>query len=163
LLNSLIRPLNVPEPDRLVRIFSGRLGASYEMSYPNYVDLRGSAQSFSELTVYSSPQPMNLGWVGQKGAASSERVWGTVVSGNYFKALGISAAIGRTFAPDEDRIPGLRPVIVISHRLWKEKFNGDVSVVGLAIKLNGHPFEVIGVAPDRMLRAGVLLSNDLWV
>src|SRR5262249_55580595 len=129
LLNSLIRPLNVPEPDRLVRIFSGRLGASYEMSYPNYVDLRGSAQSFSELTVYSSPQPMNLGWVGQKGAASSERVWGTVVSGNYFKALGISAAIGRTFAPDEDRIPGLRPVIVISHRLWKEKFNGDVSVV----------------------------------
>jgi len=58
LLNGLTRPLNVPEPDRLVRIFSGRLGASYEMSYPNYVGLRGSAQSFSELAVYSIPQPM---------------------------------------------------------------------------------------------------------
>jgi len=61
LLNSLVRPLNVPEPDWLVRVFSGQLGASYEMSYPNYVDLRGSAQSFSELAVYSSPQPMSLG------------------------------------------------------------------------------------------------------
>ena len=163
LLNGLTRPLNVPEPDRLVRIFSGRLGASYEMSYPNYVDLRGSAQSFSDLAVYSFPQPMSLGLVGQKGGTSSERVWGTVVSGNYFTALGVTTALGRTFAPDEDRIPGSRPVIVISHRLWADKFNGDPSAVGLTVKLNGYPFEVIGVAPDRMLRAGLLFSSDLWV
>src|SRR5437762_13302333 len=91
LFNALTRPLNVPEPDRVVRIFSGRLGASYEMSYPNYVDLRRSYHSFSELAVYSSPQPMSLGSVGQNGAASSERIWGTVVSGNYFDTLGVSA------------------------------------------------------------------------
>jgi predicted permease len=163
MLNGLTRPLNVPEPDRLVRIFSGRLGASYEISYPNYVDLRGSAQSFSELAVYSFPQPMSLGLVGQKDGASSERVWGTVVSGNYFTALGVTTALGRTFAPDEDLIPDSRPVIVISHRLWRERFNGDPGVVGLTVKLNGYPFEVIGVAPDRMLRAGLLLSSDLWV
>ena len=95
-LNSLIRPLNLPEPDRLVRIFSGPLGASYEISYPNYVDLRASAQSFSQLAVYSSPQPMSLG-LGQNGA--SERIWGSVVSGNYFDTLGVSAAVGRTFVP----------------------------------------------------------------
>jgi predicted permease len=160
-LNSMIRPLNVPEPDRLVRIFSGPLGASYEMSYPNYVDLSASAQSFSELAVYSSPQPMSLGLVGQNGA--SERIWGSVVSGNYFDTLGVSAAVGRTFAPDEDRVLGLRPVVVISHRLWEEKFNGDPSVAGRAIRLNGHLFDVVGVAPDRMLRAGLLLQNDLWV
>src|SRR5438046_8591390 len=53
LFNALTRPLNVPEPDRVVRIFSGRLGAAYEMSYPNYVDLRRSGKSFSELAVYS--------------------------------------------------------------------------------------------------------------
>src|SRR5712692_1836314 len=162
-LNALVRPLNVPEPDRLVRIFSGRLGASYEMSYPNYVDLRASAQSFSELAVYSSPQPMSLGSVGQNDAASSERIWGTVVSGNYFDTLGISAALGRTFAPDEDRVLGSRPVVVISHRLWTEKFNADPKVVGRTLRLNGHLFEVVGVAPDRMLRAGLLFQNDLWV
>jgi predicted permease len=160
-LNSLIRPLNVPEPDRLVRIFSGPLGASYEMSYPNYVDLSASAQSFSELAVYTSPQPMSLGLVGQNGA--SERIWGSVVSGNYFDTLGVPAAVGRTFAPDEDRVLGARPVVVISHRLWEEKFNGDPRVAGRAIRLNGHLFDVVGVAPDRMLRAGLLLQNDLWV
>ncbi len=163
LLNALIRPLNVPEPDRLVRIFSGRSGASYEMSYPNYVDLRGSAQSFSQLAVYSFPQPMSLGAVSQNGQASSERVWGIVVSGNYFETLGVSAAVGRTFALDEDRIPDSRPVVIISHRLWRERFNADPSVIGHKITLNAYPFEVIGVAPDRMLRAGLLLSNDLWV
>jgi predicted permease len=163
LLNALTRPLNVPEPERLVRIFSGRLGASYEMSYPNYVDLRGSAQSFSALAVYSFPQPMSLGAVSHNGESASERVWGIVVSGNYFETLGVSAALGRTFAPDEDRTPDSRPVIVISHRLWRERFNGDPSVIGLTVKLNGYPFEVIGVARDRMLRAGLLLSNDLWV
>src|SRR5262245_8457563 len=89
LLNALTRPLNVPEPDRLVRIFSGPSGDSYEMSYPNYVDLRGFVQSFSDLAVYSSPQPMSFGLAGQGAAESSERVWGTVVSWNYFAAFGI--------------------------------------------------------------------------
>src|SRR5437867_2905700 len=163
LLNSLIRPLNVPVDDRLVRIFSGRLGASYEMSYPNYVDMRGVAQSFSELAVYSFPQPMSLGSTTQNGAAASVRVWGTVVSGNYFDTLGLSAGVGRTFAPDEDRIPSSRAVVVISHHLWTDRFNADPSVIGREVKLNGYPFEVIGVAPERMLRAGLLISNDLWV
>jgi predicted permease len=164
LLNSLIlRPLNVPEPDRLVRIFSGPEGASYEISYPNYVDLRHSAQSFSELAAYSSPQPMSLGLASQKGAAPSELIWGVVVSGNYFDTLRVSAALGRTFAPDEDRIPGARAVVVISHRLWAEKFDASPQIIGHTIRLNGHVFEVIGVAPDRMLRAGLLLSTDLWV
>src|SRR5579864_50135 len=164
LLNSLIlRPLNVPEPDRLVRIFSGPEGASYEISFPNYVDLRRSAQSFSELAAYSSPQPMSLGLASQKGAATTEFIWGMVVSGNYFDTLRVSAALGRTFAPDEDRIPGARAVVVISHRLWAEKFNASPQIIGQTIRLNGHVFEVIGVAPDRMLRAGLLLSTDLWV
>jgi len=163
LLNSLIRPLNVREPDRLVRIYSGPLGTSYEMSYPNYVDLRGSARSFSELAVYSSPQPMSLGSAGPENAVPTERVWGTVVSGNYFDALGVSAAIGRTFAADEDRTPGARPVVVISHQLWTKRFYADPRIIGHTIKLNGNPFEIIGVAPDRMLRAGLLLENDLWV
>jgi len=164
LLNSLIlRPLNVPEADRLVRIFSGPEGASYEISYPNYLDLRRSAQSFSELAAYSSPQPMSLGSTSQSAAAPSELIWGLVVSGNYFDTLRVSAALGRTFAPDEDRVPEARAVVVISHRLWTDKFGASPQIIGRTIRLNGHVFEVIGVAPDRMLRAGLLLSTDLWV
>ena len=164
LLNSLIlRPLNVPEPQRLVRIFSGPEGASYEISYPNFVDLRRSAKSFSELAAYSSPQPMSLGFTGQKGGARSELIWGLVVSGNYFDTLRIPAALGRTFASDEDRIPGARAVVVISHRIWVEKFNASPEIIGQTLRLNGHVFQVIGVAPDRMLRAGLLMSTDLWV
>jgi len=163
LLNSLIRPLNVPEPNRLVRVFSGPGGGSYEISYPNFVDLRGFARSFSALAVYSSPQPMSLGLLGSRGIESTDRVWGTVVSGNYFETLRIPAAVGRTFAADEDRVPSARPVMVISHRLWVEKFHADAGVIGLPVRLNGHVFKVIGVAPDRILQAGLLLANDLWV
>jgi predicted permease len=163
LLNAvLFRPLNVPNPDRLVRIFGGRSGVYNLLSYPNYVDLSQNAQSFSALAAYSWPTPISLGSTQPMGKAPSERVWGTVVSGNYFETLGTPPAMGRPFAPDEDRIPDGHAVVIISHHLWEVKFNADPHVVGQAIKVNGQTFDVIGVAPRHMPQPEVLFATDLW-
>src|SRR6185436_247232 len=67
------------------------------------------------------------------------------------------------FTPDEDRIPGANPVVVISHRLWQRRFAGDSSIVGRSITLNGHPFTVVGVAAPEV--GGLLfrgLNSELW-
>lgn len=70
-----------------------------------------------------------------------------VVSGNYFSMLGASPAAGRLFSPEEDRIPGAAPVIVISYSFWQNRFVGDPAIVGQSVLLNGRRFTIIGVAP----------------
>jgi MacB-like periplasmic core domain len=74
--------------------------------------------------------PLNLGR-GEK----PERVWGAIVSGNYFDALGVKALIGRTFLPEEDRTPNTHPVVVIGYGLWQRHFGVDPNVLGRTITL----------------------------
>ena len=92
-----------------------------------------------------------------------EVVFGEIVSGNYFSVTGARIALGRSFLPDEDRVPGANPVVVISDRLWHRRFDGDSSVIGRSITMNGHPFTVIGVAAPEF--TGLLfrgLTTELW-
>src|SRR5262249_5860572 len=96
------------------------------------------------------------------GEGHPERVFGSLVSGNFFDVLGVRAALGRTFAPDEDRTPGTRPVVVISHRLWQRRFAADPALVGKTIRLNKRDFTVIGVAPAGFSGSYVGLALDLW-
>jgi predicted permease len=162
----LFRPLHASEPDRLVRIFSGRSGADVfgPVSYPNYVDLRDRAQSFSTLAAYSWPVPFRTRTESAEGDASrTERVWGLVVSGNYFDVFGASMALGRSFRADEDEAPNAQPVVVISDRLWRSKFLADPQIVGRLIRLNNQPFTIIGVAPPRVPQPELLFAADLWV
>jgi predicted permease len=72
-----------------------------------------------------------------------------LVSGSYFPVLGISAARGRLFVPEDDRAPGANFLVVLSHRFWKNRLDSDPSVIGKPMLINGKPYTVIGVAPDR--------------
>jgi predicted permease len=76
----------------------------------------------------------------------TERVYGEAVSGSYFQVLGVGAALGRVFTPDDDRTPGGHPVAVISDRYWLTRFGGERNVLGKKILVNGYPFEIIGVS-----------------
>jgi predicted permease len=164
LMNPLVfRPLNVPEPDRLVRMFCNRAGGDNMMSYPNYVDLRRRAQSYTNLAAYSSPTPISLGLGAGAGAGTSARIWGSVVSGNYFDTLGVAAARGRTFTADEDRIPHASAVVVISDQLWREHFSSDPGILGRTVLLNGNTFQVIGVAPAKIPKPDILFGADVWI
>lgn len=82
--------------------------------------------------------------VDDEGGASSLR--GVRVSANYFDTLGIGAAIGRTFVAD-DEVPGNDRVVILSHRVWQDRFGGRPDVIGRAFRLNGQPYLIVGVMP----------------
>jgi len=147
----LLRPLPVKDPDTLVSVnkpdprganWIGIVDADiHAISYPDYLDYRSRNEVFSDLLVWSeAPLSLNLG-------DQAEQAYGMVVSGNYFSMLGVQPALGRFFTTEEDRAPGAHPVAVLSFALWQSRFGGAESVIGQNVKLNGHPFTVIGVAP----------------
>ena len=71
---------------------------------------------------------------------------GELVSGTYFPVLGVGAAIGRTFTPDDDRVPGGHPVAMLNYSYWKTRFGSDPGIVGKTITVSGHNYTVVGVA-----------------
>src|SRR5262249_3472019 len=112
--------LPVSDPERLMSIFTtdqrnrgafgGALANFLPVSYPNGSDIQQQAQSFSGITIQTGA-PVSMTVNGQP-----EQFAAQVVSGNYFDVLGVQAALGRTFRPEEDSQPGARPVILLNHR-----------------------------------------------
>src|SRR5215510_10291896 len=137
---ALFRPLPVVEaPDQLVTIMRG--DSEDSLSYPDFRVLRERNEVLSGLALSNMPSEISFG-----NGERSEVVLGSLVSENYFDALGIKPALGRTFLPEEDRTPGAHPVVVLSHSFWRSRFNGDPALVGQTIVLNSRRFTVVGVA-----------------
>src|SRR5258707_15097380 len=95
-------------------------------------------------------------------SAAAERVFGHFVTTNYFAVLGTTASSGRLFVPADGEQPGASPIVVLSDRFWRRRFGGDPSVIGSAIRVNGQPFTVIGVAQEGFQGTGAL-APDLWL
>ena len=89
-------------------------------------------------------------------------VRGEVASGNYFDMLGVRAAHGRVFTPDDDRTPNAHPVVVISDRLWRTRFNADPQTLGRLTYLNGKPFTIIGILPPSFTGTVFANETDFW-
>ncbi|MGH9840569.1 MAG: ABC transporter permease, partial [Blastocatellia bacterium] len=102
--------------------------------------------------------PMSLSQNG-----NNERLWGYLVSGNYFDLLGVRAARGRMFTEEDDRAPGAHPVAVLSHGCWQQRFGGDPNLVGKTITLNNHGFTVVGIAPPEFNGTVLFLTPDVYV
>lgn len=126
-------------------------------SYPYYRYLRDGARPVADVAAWSMA-PLLIGTGGEGVAAQ-----GTLVSGNYFRALGVRPALGRFFTPDEDGAPGAHPVVVLSHGFWATRLAGDSGVIGRTVRLNGNAFTVVGVAPPRFGGVFALLRTDAWV
>jgi predicted permease len=146
----LLRPLPVPEPDRLVNIGApgpkpgsnscGQQGdCLWVFSYPMFRDLEKVQTSFTGLAAHVS-FGANLAARGQ-----TESVDGLLVSGNYFPVVSIKPAIGRLLTPDDDRAPGESHVTVLSWSYWQRRFGLDPSIIGQAITVNGQSMTVVGV------------------
>jgi predicted permease len=161
----ILRPLPVENPDELVAPFWGSKKEAEVwggFSYANYVDLRERNQSLSGLLVWA------MTWAGVSSglsgdSARAEVAFGELVSGNYFDVLGVKPALGRGFLPEEDRTQNTHSVVVISHSLWQQRFNGDTGVVGKTIYLNGAPFTVVGVAPATFKGLKFAFRQAFWV
>jgi predicted permease len=161
----ILRPLPVEKPDELVAPFWGSKKDTEVwggLSYANYVDLRERNQSLSGLLVWSlTSAGVSAGTSGD--SARAEVAWGELVSANYFEALGVKPVLGRGFLPEEERTPDTHPVVVISHSLWRQRFNGDTGIVGKTIYLNGAPFTVVGVAPATFKGLKFAFRQAFWV
>ena len=149
---TLFRPLPFPESDKLVRLWDGN-----SASYPDYVAYRDDSKVFSSLVAYAQ-RPLSLTVNGE-----SERIFGEIVTGNYFDVLKVKPAIGRGFLQEEDRTPGTHPVVVLSNSLWQRQFNSDPAILGKGIKLNNYSFTVIGVMPEKFVGATLISPPDVWV
>ena len=153
----LFRPLPVANPSEVVSVSPvGKDGAVAAFSYPNYIDFRDRNEVLSGLLV-SRFVVVSLS---RKG--NNEKVWGNLVSGNYFDVLGVKPALGRTFLPEEDKTRLSHPVVVISYSLWQTRFGGDPSVVDSDVLINGRKFKVIGVAPAGFKGTEVIYTPEIY-
>ena len=149
--------VGVREPSRLVDIGRANDGSGFDnMAHPTYRNLHEHSQTVEVAAVDFGGGPMSLGTEG-----TSERVIGTLVSGNYFDVLGTRPALGRFFRDDEDRVPGERPVVVLSHALWTRRFNSDPAILDRPLRLNNREFAVVGVAEEGF-QGSSMIGTDLW-
>lgn len=154
----LFRQLPVANAEQVVTVSAtGKDGDMSAHSYLNYVDMRDRNDVLSGLLAYRFA-PMSLSQNG-----NNEKVWGYLVSGNYFDVLGVKPVIGRGFSPEEDKTRLSHPVAIISHALWQKRFGGESSVVGNDVLVNGKKFKVIGVTPAGFKGTEVIYSPDVYV
>ncbi len=155
----LLRPMPVDAPERLVAMYGSTPSArALDMSYPQMLDLRKQDTGLSDLIGFTGfPTSVTEG-------DKPEVIWGELVTGNYFSGLGVHPAVGRGFLPDEDRVPGEKPVCVLSYKFWQRHFQGDSSVVGKTININKHAFTIVGVAPQGFIGARLFsFLPDVWI
>lgn len=154
----LLRPVpGAADPDSLrVVIFETREGRPRSWSYPNFRDF---SQRSEQLAIIGQDDlPLSIAVNGQ-----AERAFGALVSGNYFRVLGVQPALGRLFTEDDDRAPNGHPVVVLGAAYWQRRFAGDPDIVGRDVTVNGSPMTVVGVAPDTFLGSFLGLSPSAYV
>src|SRR5215475_11478507 len=155
----LLRPFPlVRDQDRLVAVTGTNRGSGREdVSWPDFKDLERSS------TLVEA-------FIGEKITGSTltigdraERVSGSMVSANYFDAIGVHPVLGRGFEAGEDVGRNAHPVTVISYQMWQERFHGDQDVIGKTQVLAGVPHTILGVAPDGFYGTFVGYAFQFWV
>ncbi len=149
--STLLRPLDLPEPNRLVAIWTvpsaepDRLETS---SIPRYFALRDRAASFEAIGAFNGLAcgVKTLGF--DRDGVAAERILGQTVSPTMFRTLGVQPIIGRTFTDAEDQVDQVAPVVLLSYRTWQRRFEGDPAIVGKTVTLDRTPTTVIGVLPE---------------
>lgn len=134
----LLRPLPYPNPDRVVSV--GHAPTIWLASAPEFFDYKRDVRGFERLAAF----------VQNEGNLASpdepERVAVAAVTPDFFPVLGMRPLLGRTFAPEEDRVMPAT-VVVLSYGIWQRRFGGDRQIVGKTIPFNGRPRTVVGVMP----------------
>lgn len=149
----LLKPLSYPNASRIVTLLHG--GQS-PVSPADFFDWRRESSSFADM------QAANAWSATLSGSEGAEQIPALEMTTGMFQLLGVRAALGRTFLP-EDGAPNRDKVIVLSHGLWKRRFGGDPAIVGQPIRLSGVKFTVVGVMPPNFAFAPFWVTNaEMW-
>src|SRR5277367_2375837 len=138
----LLSPLPYSHPERLVLVWQYNLALKHpiSVSYPDFLDWQRGARSFQQMAAYDS-QDRNLTAPG-----TPEHVNGEEISSGFLGMLGIKPILGREFSPGDDKHGGA-PVVLISNRLWKNRFAGSSEALGKSVTLDGVDYTIAGVLP----------------
>lgn len=138
----LLAPLPYNEPDRLVLVWQYNLKLKHpiSISYPDFLDWQRDARSFQQMAAYDL-QDRNLTTPG-----TPEHLNGEEISAGFLSTLGIKPILGREFSPDEDK-PGGAPLVLISNRLWRDRFASSIEALGKPVTLDGVDYTIAGVLP----------------
>ncbi len=156
----LIQPLGgVSDPARLVTLNSVTPnGEVVPNSYPDFIDFRDHLKLLDGIAV-SRPMPLTIGMEDH-----AERVWGELVSGNFFSVLGVRPEAGRLFLPAEyGDAPGKYPIAVISDRYWRSHYGADPSIAGKTLRVNQHELTIVGVAAPEFHGSLPVVAYDIWI
>jgi len=166
----MLRKLPVTEPLQLELFGKGQWvggldslpNRSWQLfSYPFFREFSQKNEVFSDVAAINSIMFGAHGRVA--GGANLEKIETELVSGTYFKTLGVNPVLGRTLTSADDQIPGAHPVAVASFSWWLRRFGKDPSVVGKTITIGATLYSIIGVAPPEFFGATVGQSPDLWI
>ncbi|MBI3450140.1 MAG: ABC transporter permease, partial [Acidobacteria bacterium] len=166
LVNAIfLRPLPAKDPSRLVRLYTRAVRPEAPeratvtgSSHPDYLDLRDGGGEVLAGLAAEFPTHVSL-----LRGEQPERGTAALVSGNYFDVLGVPAALGRTFVPEEDRAPGAHPVAVLSYAAFRDRFGADPAILGRSLVVNGKPFTIVGVAPPWFAGIEVERVPEAWI
>ena len=147
----------VAHEDRMFALTGTDRNGRTDVSWPDFADLRRSC------TLIDTFIAEHIGGVRLSIGDRAEQATGSVVSANYFDALGIRPVLGRTFEPAEDTGSNAHPVAVISYRAWKDRYRGDPAIIGRVQRLNGIEHTIIGVMPEGFAGTFVGYSWQFWV
>ncbi len=151
----------VVDPGRLVDIAPVRRDGGFTepvLPYRTYDDIRRQSRTLESVYGYQ----LDISAMSLRGSEAAERVFGTTVTSTYFTALGVRPAVGRLFGPSDSEAPGASPLVVLGHGFWMRRFNGDPSVIGQTLHLNGSQLTVIGVTPADFHGLSLVVA-DVWL
>lgn len=150
----LLRPLPFADPDRLVLVSEKTQQRSQRgFSVPDLFDFKEQSRSFAGFSGFYF-EPINFG-----SRQGTERILASYVTADFFATLGVQPSLGRSFLPDDDR-PGANQVVILAHRLWRQRLGGDPDVIGKTVLLDGKPFAVIGIMPSGF---HLYTAAELWL
>ena len=157
--STLLNPIpGVAHTSDLVTVMRGERSEhpTPPFSYPDFVDLRARTRSLSGLIAHHED------FVSLTGTGKPERIYGAMVSADYFEVLGVKPILGRGLLPGEEEKPGSTPSIVISYALWQSHFGADLAIIGKTIQLNRTLCTIVGVTPPDFQGCTTGLRTDLW-
>jgi predicted permease len=160
----LFRPLPVARPGDVFSVgatssFEALNASSLVASYRDYVDIRDRSKSFDGLAAFTN---ITVGFTADP-RQSPKLKMGMLASANLLPLMGIEPVLGRSFTPEEDRVPARDAVIVLGHTLWEQEFGSDPGVLGRTVRLNGIDCTVVGVTPGSFTGMDQYVRSDFFV
>ncbi|HUO34855.1 MAG TPA: ABC transporter permease [Candidatus Acidoferrum sp.] len=154
----LLEPVPFPHPDRLVLIWETDMNRGVlrgTIAATELLDWRKMNRSFDELSAWRAM------FYTITGNGEPEQVWGSQVTGNFFRLLGVSPVLGRDFQADDEQ-PGHEQVAILSYRFWQGHFGGDPAAIGQTIRVDDKPYTIVGVLPRDFSPYGISSDLDVW-